>query len=121
VLPQDNRPSTEEAKAFGQQIVDVLAEYMDVSANFGLGCQSVTWAGVMAGGPPDLSRDRFAIGEILKFFVSEGIDVAAPYVVPATVPPCPLFPTLNGKSTTKRTGRAKINIVIGRKPAPILR
>lgn len=121
VLPQENRPSTEEATAFGKQIVDVLAEYMDVSANFGLGCQPVSWVGVMAGGPPDMSRDRFAIGEILKFFDSEGIGVAVPYVVPATIPPCPLFSTLNGKSTTKRTGRAKINIIVGRKPVPILK
>jgi hypothetical protein len=93
---------------------------MDVPGEFGMDCQPWPLVGVLVTGPPDLTRDRFAAGDILELFKGEGIG-ATPYVATPAIPPCSLFSTLTGKPSTTRTKLAKIAIIIGKKPIPILK
>lgn len=121
VLDQEDRPTMDEALTFGRDIVDALGQSMDASGFIGHECRTWPVVGVLVEASQDLSRDRYAAGEILDSLKSFEIEVYA-FVPPVQIPPCAAFSgiSLTPTKPRNRTGWAKIVIIIGKKPMPIL-
>lgn len=121
VLSQEDRPTMDEALNFGKDLVGALGESMDASGFTGMGCRPWPVVGVIVEAQQDLSRDRYAAGDILDSLKSFGIE-AIPYVPPIQIPPCTAFSDISTAPSKPRdrTGWAKIVIIVGRKPTPIL-
>lgn len=119
VMPEEDRATMDEALTLGKDISGALLPFMDVNGRAGITCQPWALIGVLVSAPQDLSRDRYAAGDILAALTSEGIDVV-PFVPEHTIPPCSMFGGLSTKPD-KRTGLAKISIIVGKRPTPILK
>jgi hypothetical protein len=123
VLDQEDRSTMDEALNFGKDIAEALGRSMDVSGHAaGIGCQPWPVVGVIVEAPQDLSRDRYAAGDILESLKSLNVGVL-PYVSPIRIPPCAAFsgrPATTAKPSN-RIGWAKIIVIIGKKPTPILK
>ena len=121
VLDQEDGPTMDEATNFGRDIVDALGKPMDASGFIGHGCRPWPVVGVLVEAAQDLSRDRYAAGEILNALKSFEVRVV-PIVAPIQIPPCGMFSSIS-VTTAKprsRTGWANIIIIVGKKPTPIL-
>ena len=122
ILGQEDDTSMREALDFGRDLVGALGQLFDASGHSGLGCQPWPVVGVIVEAVQDESRDRYAAGEILTTLKSFEVGAIA-YVPPIQLPPCSAFSTMPRTSSkpSHRTGWAKIVIIVGKRPAPILK
>ncbi len=101
VLDQDDRPTMEEALTFGRDIVDALGPSMDANGFIGHDCHPWPVVGVLVEASQELSRDRYAAGEILGSLKSFGVE-AVPFVPPVQIPPCSAFSGISLTPTKPR-------------------
>lgn len=122
VLDQEDQTTMDEALNFGRDIVDTLAQSaMDASGFIGHGCHPWPVVGIIVEASQDLSTDRYAAGEILGSLKSLNV-IAIPFVPPVQIPPCAMFSGISTSASKprQRKGWAKIIIIIGKKPMPIV-
>jgi len=119
VLDQEGDPAEEEAINFGMDIVDALGKPMKVSGYAGSHCLSSSVFGVFISAPQDLSKERYAAGDIAQALKAAGVDVV-PYVGTPIAVPCSMFSNLSVQQKSS-TLAAKIEVIIGKRPTPILK
>lgn len=115
ITDQEDDASSVEARDFGYDMAEALGHSKGEGVLFGHNCLPWPVVGVIVESVQDGSRDRYAAGEILTALQSLNIGMIR-YVAPIQFPSCSAF-----SGSKLGAPPAKIVIVIGKRPSPILK